>query len=286
MAATFGLLGLSICAVWFSPAAAGSRPYRSPWLWPFAGAIAAALVSGYLSAPALVGLGLLGLLAYLASRTQQAWWALLYGTSTAVLALALALHWVPGFNNPVLVANVKFSEDAMPFTQLASFDKAAAGLFLLAFLCQRASAAEWATMLRRTAPVAAVTAAAVIVAASAIGYVRPDPKLPAYTALFLATNLLFTCVPEEAFFRGFLQERLARALAPTPRHQVLSVSCSAVLFGVAHAAGGATYFMLATLAGLGYAYAYAITRRVEAPIAVHFAVNAVHFVGFTYPRLA
>jgi membrane protease YdiL (CAAX protease family) len=58
------------------------------------------------------------------------------------------------------------------------------------------------------------------------------------------------------------------------------------LFGLAHWGGGARYAMLASVAGLGYALVYARVRRVEASILVHFAVNAVHFVGFTYPALA
>lgn len=285
MAAAFGLLGLSICAVWMSPA--NARVAKSPWLWLFAGAIASALISGYLTAAALAALGMLGLLARLAGRAQPGWQGRVYDALTAGLALALALHWLPGFNNPVLIAGAVFSADAAPFTQSANFDKAAAGLILLAFLCKRAAnASDWRAILRRAAPVAGATCAAAMIAAGAIGYVRLDPKLPAYTAIFLAVNLLFTCIPEEAFFRGFLQERIARALERAPRRRLLCVACSALLFGIAHAAGGAAYVVLATIAGVGYAYSYAITQRVEAPILVHFAVNAVPFLGFTYPRLA
>ncbi|UUZ53935.1 hypothetical protein LP419_36140 [Massilia sp. H-1] len=57
------------------------------------------------------------------------------GIVTAVLVLALALHKLPGFYNPQLITNVRFSPDALPFTQYANFDKASAGLILLAFLC-------------------------------------------------------------------------------------------------------------------------------------------------------
>ena len=41
----------------------------------------------------------------------------------------------------------------------------------------------------------------------------------------------------------------------------------------------------ATVAGLGYSIAYAATRRVEAAVLAHFAVNATQFLGFTYPYL-
>jgi hypothetical protein len=60
---------------------------------------------------------------------------------------------------------------------------------------------------------------------------------------------------------------------------------SALLFGAVHLAGGLPYTLLATVAGAGYAYCYHLTKRIEAPIVLHIALNAVHFVGFTYPAL-
>ncbi|MDP5009557.1 MAG: CPBP family intramembrane metalloprotease, partial [Glaciimonas sp.] len=106
-----------------------------------------------------------------------------------------------------------------------------------------------------------------------------------YTPLFLIVNLLFTCVAEEVFFRGVLQERLAGLLPSSTMAAIIVVLCSAALFGVAHIGGGIIYVSLATLSGIGYAYAYHATKRVEAAILVHFIVNAVHFIGFTYPAL-
>jgi hypothetical protein len=82
-----------------------------------------------------------------------------------------------------------------------------------------------------------------------------------------------------------IQERITRALAAYPRWRWVAVAASALLFGAAHGAGGALYAALATVAGLGYALAYATTRRVEAAVLTHFIVNAVHFLGFTYPHL-
>lgn len=287
MLITFGLLGLSICAAWLEPIRLGKRFSLPPWLLPFAGAIIAGLVENYLTWPALVGLGFFGFVTYMAgrpaaSRSQQ----MLFGSFTTLLALALALHLLPGFHNPLLVSNIRFSPDAVPFTQYANFDKAATGLMLLALLANRTrSFAEWGGMLQRTFPVALVTIAVVMAAAIVAGYVRPEPKLSWYAPTFLLTNLLFVCVAEEAFFRGFLQEQLGKVLSTIPFGAPITVACSAMLFGAAHLGGGVAYAGIATVAGLGYAYAYAVTKRIEAPILIHFGLNAVHFVGFTYPRI-
>jgi membrane protease YdiL (CAAX protease family) len=40
------------------------------------------------------------------------------------------------------------------------------------------------------------------------------------------------------------------------------------------------------VAGLHYAAAYLVTRRIEGAILTHFALNATHFLAFTYPGLA
>jgi membrane protease YdiL (CAAX protease family) len=61
---------------------------------------------------------------------------------------------------------------------------------------------------------------------------------------------------------------------------------SALLFGLAHARGGAPLVLLATVAGLFYGAAYLRARRIEGAILTHFALNAVHFLAFSYPALA
>jgi hypothetical protein len=288
MLITFGLLGLSIGAVWLPPIQAGKSIRIWPWLLLFIVAIATALQSGYLNWQAVAELGLFGIVAYLAGRSHaDRRQRILFGVMTVPLALALALHQLPGFHNPMLIADMKFSADAAPYTQHANFDKAAVGLILLALATHHhaRTRVEWKELLRRLFPIAIMTAVAVIAAAMAAGYVRPSFKLSWYTPIFLATNLLFVCVAEEAFFRGFLQDRLSSILSHVRFGEAIAIVCSAVLFGIAHLAGGPVYMGIAMLAGLGYAYSYAVTTRIEAPILVHFGLNAVHFIGFTYPRI-
>lgn len=285
MPLTFALLAIAIAAVWLPSLRLTDRFLLPPWMAIAAGAVISGFAAAVLSPVAVLALAMFFLAAYMAAATQRKT-SLLFGMAAALLALALALHRLPGFNNPILISQLRLSADSVPFTQYANFDKGAAGLVLLAFMCRRASsAAEWRKLLQQTWPIALVAVIAVLGLATAIGYVKPDFKLSQATALFLFTNLFFTVVAEEAFFRGLLQDRLALSLARFRYGPLLAVACSALLFGAAHMAGGGTYVLLATVAGLGYAYAYYVTQRIEAAIIVHFAVNAVHFIGFTYPHL-
>lgn len=285
---TFGLLGVAIGAVWLSPLKISRTVSVAPWMLFFAMATASGVAAGHVAPIGVLGLLLFAGMAYLtgAQRFSRTW-RIVFGIVTAFLALALALHKLPGFNNPQLIAKVRFSPDALPYTQYANFDKASVGLILLAFLCPRAAtAADWRALLRRMLPVAAVTVLVVMAIAMAMGVVRPQFKWPAYTLVFMATNLLFTCVAEEAFFRGFVQDRLAAAWPAKRAWQMAVLVMSGALFGLAHLGGGPAYALLATVAGLGYAYAFSATRRIEAAILAHFAFNAIHFVAFTYPAIA
>ena len=283
---TFDLLALAILAAWLPALRLGE--YRVP---PWTALLVLAVIAGagvrVLAWPALGALAALCTFAWAGHAAPRR--RPLYVTLAALLALAMSLHWMRGFHNPVQFAGVRLTPDAAPLTQYLNFDKGAAGLVLLAAFGARSMSVrefvrQWPTILAA----ALATAALAIGLALALGYVRFEPKLPDATQAFLVTNLFFTCVAEEAFFRGLIQERLMR-LADSRRQPAwtwIAIAASALLFGLAHAGGGATWMLIATVAGFGYAAVYARTRTIEGPIRVHGAVNAVHFLFFTYPALA
>lgn len=285
MPITFILLAAAIGAAWLPSVQVGRQSRIALWPFLFVAAILSGLAAGTLTWAAIVGLGMFVTIAALAARPDASrLQKIIFGLLTAVFTLALAMHSLPGFSNPALMEKVQVSANAAPFTLHANFDTASAGLILLAFFCHRArSLSAWGELLRRTAPIALVTVIGVIGAASALGYIQPDVKLPAVAPLFLVTNLLFTSVTEEAFFRGFLQDRLTQSLAHLRLGGLIAIASSAALFGIAHARGGPILVLLAMAAGVGYGYAYCAARRIEAAILTHFGLNAVHFVAFTYP---
>jgi len=61
---------------------------------------------------------------------------------------------------------------------------------------------------------------------------------------------------------------------------------AALIFGAYHFPWGLANVGLAAVAGLFFGYAYWRTARIEAAILLHFIVNAIHLLLFTYPRLA
>jgi membrane protease YdiL (CAAX protease family) len=205
-----------------------------------------------------------------------------------LLCFALGLSKLPGFVPFLFAGDTVVSAGAPPMRLALRFDAGIAGLVLLAFYGRRiGSWAEFKALARPVVVIASATTIAVIGAGLAIGYVAFDPKWPWFAAGHLLRILLWTCVLEEMLFRGVIQHSLASwpPVRDRPALKWLPLIAASLLFGAAHAGGGAVLVALATIAGIGYGAAWQATQRIEAAIAVHFAVNAVHFVAFSYPYL-
>jgi len=283
---TFGLLAMTVILLWVPlPAIRGNRSW--PWCGGLVLAIGAGLYGGILDWRAPVSIAVFAALAWRARDAGNKYARVLLLVLTAVAALALALHKAPGFHNPMLAEGIRFSSDGTLFSLWANFDKAVVGIVLVGVFCERIGSRDaWLAMLRRIAPIVLSTLVVVLGLGWLLDQIRPDLKWTPYSAWFLASNLLITCVAEEAFFRGFLLEKMAAAMRGWRAGVVLATLVTSVLFGLAHLGGGLLLALLATVAGLHYAAAYLRSKRVEGAILTHFALNAVHFLAFTYPALA
>ena len=202
------------------------------------------------------------------------------------LAIALGLHILPGFHNPIIISDNQLANDSLPYTLHLNYDKALAGLFLLWLsrpLLQKPG--DILLMIKQSAPIALLTIGMVIALSLLLDYIRLDIKLPEFFFYWLWANLFFTCVAEEALFRGFLQRQISLGLQNFRHGALVALFSCAVLFGVAHAAGGIIYVILATVAGVGYGAVYLRTGRIESSILLHFVLNVVHIIFFSYPAL-
>jgi uncharacterized protein len=109
-------------------------------------------------------------------------------------------------------------------------------------------------------------------------HLHTSPKLwphPLQLAGMLVFTFFFIAVPEELFFRGWLQNLLERRLGRTP-----ALLVTAVLFGLSHFNKRALHFnwryvLLAALAGIFYGRAWRQDRRVGASAFTHALVDTV-----------
>ncbi|MFT3772302.1 MAG: CPBP family intramembrane metalloprotease [Minicystis sp.] len=287
MPTPFILLLLAIAAACWPLPRGGWPGQVPPWALLYGAAVAMAWNRGWLQAPALAALAALSVLAAAAPRVQNRALLVLFWLALAGLCAALALHRVPGFHNPVLSGRCRWSAGARPFTQHLNFGKGSVGLALLVLLAPAAQG-DGPRAIGVASAIALATAALVLGLAWWLGMVRPDLKWSLSLALFLPVNLLLTCVAEEAMFRLLVQDALAGRFGGragggrTALAVLLRPCCSAWPIS----AGGPRVALLAGLTGLGAALAYAMTGRLGAAVLVHFAVNAVHALAFSYPALA
>jgi len=268
--------------------------HRAIWMTALAAAIVAGYFSGALHGLAALWIALLAALALAYQRARasssphKAVWQALAGLIFFIYALAMGLALLPGFTRVVLVDATTLTPGAAPYDIAVGFPKVVTGILILGLINPLLvrSWSELGRVLTRALPIFAITAAVGMATVLLLGYVSFAPKWTALFLLFAPVNLFFTCLSEEAFFRGFVQHELSRVGSRRALAAGIALAIAAILFGAAHFAGGLTYMLAATVAGLGYGWAFMRTQRIEAAMAVHFGVNAVHFLLFTYPRLA
>ena len=286
---THALLTAALVSLWAPKSAHRLLHDRiSLWLLLLIAAIASACWFGLIQPAALVFIALFATGCYgFYAKSSGAAIRFVAGVLVFVLSLALMAHVLPGLGTFPIATDYQVSSGALPYNLYANLDKVFVGFFLLAFgHTLLGSRRECSEMFIRMAPPALATLAVVMPLALSLDYVSLDLKWTNFFFVWAWKNLLYTCAAEEAFFRGFLQRHIARALAPYRGGVWFSIVIASLLFGLAHYAGGIVYVLLATVAGLGYGWVYQRTGRIEASILTHFLLNSAHFLFFTYPALS
>lgn len=295
---TFYILGLAILSVFpFCKIAFFKQPI---WLWLFILSVLSATLEGYINIVGLVAIMLYVALYYGTINIKQPIINKAITIAFIGTALGLALHYVPGFNNLPIVVNEQISSDAIAYTLCANFDKAIAGLLLSAYYFSTLAPKQQQTLdskgidsksfasqklgLKQPVLIIIGTILTTLIVGLLLGIVSFNPKVPDFWLAFIAINLLFTCVAEEALFRGLLQTKLSQQIT-SARFAILAPIIIACVFALAHFMGGVNYILVSVVAGFGYGYIFYKTQRLEWAILCHWLVNVCHFFLFTYPMI-
>ncbi|WP_445656506.1 lysostaphin resistance A-like protein [Achromobacter sp. NCFB-sbj8-Ac1-l] len=261
-------------------------PATRRWsLLPLAAAYAWAWTQGGIEPLALAWPALLVLAAMLVRPASPPALRATGHTLFLAVAVLLFLHWLPGFHNPLVIPRAALTPDAVPFGMYLNLDKP-----LVAFWVILAAAPVMAGTTARTTLGAALAAcaAAIVVClglALALGVVGWAPKWPESGWLWLINNALLVTLAEEALFRGYVQQRLAQCWRGQRWGATAAPGVAALLFGLAHYAGGWQWMLLAGIAGVGYGAAYR-HGGLAAAVLAHLGLNAAHYGLFTYPMRA
>lgn len=112
-----------------------------------------------------------------------------------------------------------------------------------------------------------------------VKHIKFDFTYPSFFSIWLL-NMLWICFSEEIIFRGVVQNYLCRLLV---NQRDLAVLAASLVFGLGHWSIGWNMVALSTAAGLFYGFLYKATRRLWCPMLLHFGINLIHFIFFSYP---
>jgi membrane protease YdiL (CAAX protease family) len=277
----FGLLLIAVLGLWL---------HRVVWISALVAAVAAGYHTNALQGLAALWMAIAAALAWFYAWTRDRAQSpggralqIAAGVVFFAYALAMALPLLPGFIRVELVAPRALSAGAQPYGIAVGFPKVVAGILILGLINPVLSRRGLGIVFAKALPVWIFTTVLVMIFAFVTGYTAFAPKWTTLFLLWAPINLFFTCLAEEAFFRAYVQQELA-GLSRASYMPGVAVVIAAALFGLLHYQGGAIYVVAGVIAGLGYGGAFLRTRRVEAAMAVHFGVNATHFLLFVYPR--
>ena len=151
---------------------------------------------------------------------------------------------------------------------------------------------DWKTGLRELAFFAPI----VIVLGLTLGFLHPHANSPRPSMLLTWVYIfIFIAVPEELFFRAWVQNLLEKRLCysldsrdssrTTRLARILSLVVTSALFGLSHFNKRSAHFnwryvILATIAGIFYGRAWREDRRVPASAITHASVDAIWSLWF------
>lgn len=193
-------------------------------------------------------------------------------------SVGLMMHVVPGFYNQKILDNVRAGPESASFSMYYNFDKAIIPFILL--ICMKSLFTHNTQPYKRNGYwlLLIIAVPTLLIVAVIMGGLKVEFHHPEWLLSFIFANIFFVSLPEEALFRGYLQQRLSSVMPP-----VLALFITSFLFGALHYAGGNMLIIFATLAGFIYGLAWMLSGRLWVAVLFHAGLNLCHLLFFTYP---
>ncbi len=191
-----------------------------------------------------------------------------------ILGFGYKYHLLPGFHNVHITEKFYLAVDS-PLI----------GFFPLALVIPLARRSkDWTQAICKGFWLTALGITFMTILALASGAVSFEAKIPSHGAMRYMSNFFFVAIPEEGFFRGFIQSKLLSFFPNNKKGEMAALLLSSLIFTVAHFGWTDSPAILGFvfLAGLLYGTVYLISKRIESAILCHFLLNFIHMTFFSY----
>lgn len=192
----------------------------------------------------------------------------------------LFFHFIPGFHNPKVLDNVLISSQSVPYSMYFNLDKSLIPFILTCMIPTLFCTDE---CLKKTLSFPRILflvcfLGMLLWVATFLKIIKPEFHVPSWIILFVWVNLFFVSYVEEAFFRGYFQQRFSLWIGRYP-----ALILASLLFASYHLKIGYLLALFAFFAGIAYGLAWMWSGRVWVSTIFHFGLNLVHLLFFTYP---
>ncbi len=258
----FVFLGASFLSLWIR---------CEPKIW--GSLLGASLVSGYLSGNiSWVGLIFLGLLLLSwISYNKKPYVALFI--FIVCISMSLKMRFLPGY---------------APFFFTPKFaiglEIPVIGLLPLAFSVPLArTRKDWISALNGLL-IGCMGIAILALFATLSGATKWNFTLPTFAGVRILSNFFLTAIPEEGFYRGFVQSVLCKYFKNVRFGKLLALLLTSILFTAAHVywSPNLSVLIFVFLASLLYGGVYMLSGKIESAILCHFLLNFIHMTFFSY----
>lgn len=254
---SFIFLTASIISLWIK---------REPKIWGslFIFSLATGFFAGLITGTGLAVLAGIVMLWAIYKQKPNIWIFI----TLAAIGIGFKLKLLPGF--PAHFVTPKFAIGLI---------NPIVGLLPLALVVPLAcSVDDWKKVLKGLA-LGCVGITLIAILALSSGAIRLNFKIPEYLPLLTFSNLFLTSIPEEGFYRGFIQNTLCKYFGKT-----IALFLTAAIFSLTHIYWSPNIGILALtfVAGLLYGGVYLYSRKIESAIFCHFLLNFIHMVAFNY----
>lgn len=271
---SYGFLLASLLSLWVK---------KNPWIWGslLVISLGIGLQKNVVDLPVLVLIAVLVLTFILLTKELNQLWRLFLVMLAAILSAGLITHYIKGFyeyNWGTQHQNVFF----LPRITLHYENPLLAICILGIYLDTLETWEQWKVFVKKSIVWALL---AVVLFGVYIYFFKPVSWNPTFTLIapkWLVYQLFFIIIPQEAFFRGFIQKEIESGLMNS-FSSVLAVLISALLstslfFLYGFSLQNAVFLFFLNLL---YGTIYAITHIIESSIFLHFILACVLFFGFS-----